>query len=236
MKTLTINQTQVNYVGTFARPALSLMSGTSKLIEGLYEAFSDYQLELQNFYIEGTGANPSTIGANVGLGTLGIYRLKLDRAEWFISDFDDEALEKFPEVLQHGSDWLRSHIENFSFKSHALIYVSHSKLSEGTSQDFLLSLPSKNLFEFGQNLGEGIIYNWLDPEIGGRVQLMIDHSLTVKDGLYVQLSAVIDADEINYANVAERGWDIFDEALEKIGLEVEEEIDFDDEEEDEEGE
>lgn len=224
---LTINQDQLTYHALFSRPVFSFLDNRSRVFEGLLTTFSEYDVGVTNISIEGVFSNPSSFGINIGLGSFGLFRVRYDRLEWFATDFDDEVIEGFGNLLQRAANWLRSEIDGFSFKSHLLQYLCHAKLLEGDAKEFLLTLPRQFDPDFGENLGNGLILNWRDEELGGRSQLLVDHSLVVTGGLAIQMLAVIDGDALDYAKMQERGWNIFDQALKKIGLEVEEEVDFD---------
>jgi hypothetical protein len=221
MITLTVNQNQTDYIGLLERPAFNLMGEGRQIIEGLYNAFSTYQVALTDFRLEEVVTTPSSFGVNVYLKSLGSYKFRFDRVEWTAINFVDEDLPKFPELLKRGEDWLRSAVPGVSFKSHTFFYTGHCRLSEGTSQDFLIRLPGKDIIDIGQDLGSGIIHNWRDPGIEGRFQLLIDHSLSIKDGIFIQLMALIEGDQVDYSAITAKGQASIKEALKKIDLQLE---------------
>jgi hypothetical protein len=225
-RTLTINQNQLSYFARLTRPATSLLGNHQKTIAALIDVFSEYNVELANFHTEGVGSNPSSIGVNVNLGSFGVYKVKADRIEWIADNFVEEVIEKFPRVLQAGSEWLRSAL-NVTFKTQWFAYFCHAKLSEGNAEEFFLTLRDVGLFNFGRSLGSGIISNWFDDVIGGRVKLLIDHSVVVEDGLHAQILIRVDSDVIDYTKVCARGLEVFYQALSNVGLEVEREVPFD---------
>jgi len=226
-RTLTINQNHLSYFAQLSKPKMSLLGNQQHTIDALYDVFSEYRVELSSFQLEGTGSNPSSIGVNVNLGTFGFYKVKADRIEWLAENFGEEVIEKFPNILQCGSEWLRSAL-NISFKSHYFAYICHGRLSEGDAEQFLLTLPVTRLFGFGRSLGNGIIETWFDDTLGGTGKLWIDHSISIKGGLYVQLLIAIEGDEVDYFKVTKRGIDVFYGGLRSIGIEVEREVPFED--------
>ncbi len=222
MRTLTVNRNQIEYVGTFERPAFSLV-GNTRIMEGLYDAFSVYQVALADFRLD-TGATLATdFGVNVSLKSLGQYRLRFDRVEWTVINFVDEDFPRLPDVLKRGEIWLRSVEPTLLFKTHTFAYGAHCHLSEGTAQEFLLGLPGNYDISLGESLGNGLIYNWYDARVGGRFNLVIDHSLSVKDGIFIQLVSVIESDRIGYSEVTLIGQSALNEALSRIGLQLEQE-------------
>jgi hypothetical protein len=221
MVTLTVNQNQLDYIGVFEKPAFNLMGEGRQIIEGLYYAFSPYQVSLADFRLEETPTAPSNFGVNVHLKSLGHYRFKFDRLEWTVLNFDGPGLSTFPDVLRRSEEWLRSAVPDFSFRSHMFFYAGHCHLSQGTSQDFLLRLAGNDVIDLGENLGSGVIKNWRDSRVEGRFQLIVDHSLSVKNGLFVQLTASLERDKIDYSSMMEIGQETLSEVLNKIGLRLE---------------
>lgn len=222
MITLTINRNQIDYIGTFERPAFSLV-GNSNVLEGLFDTFSKFQVPLSDFRLDTAAAVPTDNGINIFLKSLGLYRLRFDRVEWTVTDFLDVDFSRLPDVLTQGATWLRSVETNFSFKTHTFVYSAHCRLSEGTAKDFLLNFPDKIAFNLGESLGNGLIFNWHDARIGGRFNLIIDHSLSVKDGLFIQLAGIVEGDSLDYPQVINLGQGALNEILGKLGLQFEQE-------------
>ncbi|MBS1808684.1 MAG: hypothetical protein JST84_10875 [Acidobacteria bacterium] len=222
MRTLTINRNQIDYAGTFERPVFSLVGNTC-ILEGLYDTFSRFGVTLSDFRLDTNMAVPAENGVNVFLKSLGQYRLKFDRVEWTVLNFVDEDFPRSPEVLACGEEWLRSVEENLTFKNHTFVYGAHCLLAEGTAKDFLLSLPNKSDLSLGDGLGNGLIFNWYDADIHGRFNLILDHSLSVKDGIFIQLICVIEKDGINYHQVLSNGQQSLNKVLDHCGLQFEQE-------------
>lgn len=156
----------------------------------------------------------------VTFGPSCVYKFQLDRIESTLSNFNREDLAVFPEILQEGTNWLRTAIPDFSFQAHLFTYFGHNKLSQGTSKEVLEALPTISLAEIGESEGNGIIFHWAMPERKWRIQLMIDHSLTVPSGLFIQFLLFAPGDAIDYSETAVSGRGIMESALNKIGLEI----------------
>lgn len=224
MITLSSDQNQVSYIGLFSRPVFALWKDRMDLTEQAYEIFSPYETTLLDMRFESFGRSPGEEAFVITLRDLGSITLRFDRLEWTLEDFNDEDLALAPEMLQRLDNSLRSSVEGLEFKNHVFIYFSHSKLSEGTARDYLLSFPNRELPGIEQNLGSGIIYNWVDAEIGGRVQLLIDHSNVVADGLLLQFSILMNNNDIDFRSVIEKARNRLEYALRIIGLEIEQEV------------
>ncbi len=220
MINLTINRNQIEYVGTFERPAFALVNNV-RVLEGLYENFSKFQVALSDFRLDTTAAIPTENSISIFLKSLGQYKLRFDRVEWAVNNYVDEDFPRLPEVLMSGEEWLRSVETNLSFKTHTFVYGAHCLLSEGTAKDFLLSLPVN--FHFGESLGNGLVFNWHDATVGGRFNLIIDHSLSVKDGIFIQFAYVGENERIDYPQILGIGQQSLNEILGQIGLQFEQE-------------
>lgn len=224
MRKLIIQQNQVNYVGLFSKPAFSLWGEGSKILEELYKAFAPYKLSLTDFRQDYLSPVLSDISVTVFLGANGNYKFKFDRVEASLSNFSEQELTGFPtDVLSRGTDWLRSSLPDFSFQTHLLTYNNHSKLSEGTAKEFLLKFSQVNLGSVGKGLGNGLIFNWIEPKLERRVQLMIDHSHAYADALFIQFLMQYAGDKMDYWETAATGRDLLGKALAIIGLEIEDE-------------
>ena len=221
MRKLIIQQNQVSYVGLFSKPAFSLWGNSSRILEELYKAFTPYKVSLADFRQDYLYPVISDVSVSVFLGSKGNYKFKFDRIEASFSNFTEQELTDFPDVLSRGTDWLRSAIPDFSFQTHLFTYHNHSKLSEGTAREFLLSFSQVSLEDIGAGLGNGLIFNWIEPKQERRVQLTIDHSLAYTDALFIQMLLIQSVgDKIDYQETAETGRDLLDSALAKIGLEI----------------
>jgi hypothetical protein len=220
MKKLLVQQNQMSYAALFSHPAFALWGDGRALLNGLFTAFSKRGVTLANFRFEQGSQEPAAQALIVSFGTSSSYKFQLDRVESVLRNYPRSDLEIFPGILQEGADWLRSAIPDFSFESHLFTYYGHSRLSEGTGQDVLAAIPTMSIPEIGASEGNGIIFHWNLPERGWKIQLLIDHSLTVPDGLFIQFFVFITRDSIDYSKTTIDGRSILDTALQKIGLEI----------------
>lgn len=220
MRKLFIQQNQISYVGLFSRPAFPLWGEGAKILDGLYTAFTPYKVSLADFRQDSLSQFISDLSVTVLLGPSGNYKFKLDRVESSLSNFTEEELTNFPDVLSRGAKWLRSAVPDFAFQTHLFTYHNHSKLSEGTAKEFLLQYSQTSLPSAGTNLGNGVIANWIEPSQERQVRFTIDHSHVYTDGLFIQFSMQASGDEIDYFETATTGRALLDDALAKIGFEI----------------
>lgn len=224
MKTLSINQAQAAYTATFAFPAFGLWQSRQTLTEHLYNTLSPFGATLNDIRYELSDRMPGGTAVVVNTPDLSAVRLKLDGMEWAIGDFDDEDLLRVPDMLEGLAALLRSQQKDFEFKSHIINYSNHSKLSEGTAKEYLNSLPNKPLQTVGENLGTGVIYQWLDADLGWQVQMVVTSSLALTDGLFVQCIVSLDHLAVEYPALVETVTRKLDAALAEMGLEIEREV------------
>ena len=226
MPKLLVQQVSLDYHGFFRSPAYALMGEGAKIMEGLAAAFSSHNVGLGNFRMEVDVTDPAANSIIVTLGTFGIYRFKFDQVQANLRNFrSDDDILGLVTTIEKGDAWLRSTIEDFAFRSHAFIYSSHSTLSEGTSQSFLLSIPRREKpAVIGKDLGSGILETWDISDPAARVHLTLGHSLVQPDGIYINYMVVFETERIDYTDVASKGRAVLDEALQSLGLEWEEEL------------
>ncbi len=221
MRELIIHQAQANYIGIFSRPVFSLWGKGPTILEGLYSAFAPFNVGFTDLRQESLSPVVSDASVTVLYGTSGNYKFKLDRIESSLSILVDEDVTRFLKMLERGAEWLYSAVVDFAFQSHLFTYYNHSSLSEGTAKDCLLDLDHFDLADFGLNLGSGIILNWLEPRFERRFQLIVDHSHTVKDGLFIQFSAYIPGDKIDWKEFEGTARKTLKDTLAKLGLCIE---------------
>jgi len=223
MKELLLHQEQLNYIGLFSKPVFSLWGKGPIILEGLHSAFAQFKVNLTDLRQESFSPVVSEASATVLFGTTGNYKFKFDRIESSHSIFAPEDVTRFFAILEHGERWLRPGVPSFSFQTHLFTYQSHSSVSEGTGKECLAKLPQIELGDIGINLGNGIILNWLDPALERRFQLILDHSHIVSDGLFIQFSAHLSEDRVDYQEFAKTGKTILSNTLARLGLTIESE-------------
>ena len=157
----------------------------NELLGGLFDLFTPYQITLNDLHNASTSLNPSDQIITVDFGQNGNFRFKFDRTEATVSG--DQDFKSVTDLLRRTEEWLRSSVAAFSFQTHLFILASYNKLSEGTSQEFLRGFSDIAIPAIGTSEGSGIIFHWNIPEQNWRVQLLIDHSLNVSGGLFIQL-------------------------------------------------
>lgn len=223
MPKLRVVQNSIDYYGFFTEPAFDLMGDVRFLVKLLYDTFSKYGAGLASFRVEGETQELSTTTIYVRLGPRGLYKLKFDQVQVTLNEFTIEQLAGFFEVIQVADEHFRGAISNLSFKSHAFFYSSHSEVLGSTSTEFLRSLPPRDMPVPGEDLGSGILQTWLDPYIEGKVAFNVDHSLQVKDGIFVSYRVLIEHDQLDYIPLAVTMQQSLYTALARVGLEFEEE-------------
>lgn len=222
MQRLLVQRNELNYIGLFSEPALGLWGEGAKILQGLYGAFTPFHISLADIRNDASSLQPSDQVVTVKFGAIGEYRFKFDRVELTLLNFNRNSLIEVPKLLTAGDEWLRSVVPGFTFGSHLFASLSHSELDHGTSQEFLRGLSSLDIPGVGVSEGCGIIFHWDLPEKGWRVQFMIDHSLSVDNGLFVNYLIRPSGDKIDYLNFMAEGTQLYERMLSEIGLEADE--------------
>jgi hypothetical protein len=218
MQELHIERNQLDYIGAFAKPAFVLWGESKSLFEGLYHAFAPFNVTLSDFRIEGNVEDPSSQSVKVLVGPNATFRFRVDRFEATIQDFSDTELSILTNILVSAGQWIRSVIPEFKFQSHIIGYQAHCDVAGSSSRDFLRSLRSPELSVLGKSNSSGLIFHGEFAELRRTVQLTLDHSLVVKDGLFVNFVSHITDGDIDYALEQAQLLEVFDRALGELGL------------------
>jgi hypothetical protein len=229
MPTLRDKQSTLEYYGFFTAPAFDLMGELGDIVTVLYHAFKNYGVGLGSFRTEGDLNEIGAATVIVRLGPLGTFRFKFDQVHAIVVDITADQVGTFSEILQSADTELRELMgefesdEEFSFKTHAFVYTNHSEIIGTTSTEFLRSLPARDLQVPGEDLGSGLSLNWQDPALDARVSFSVDHSLQVKDGVFINYRVIADRDQLDYVPFTVAAQQQLYAVLGSIGLEFERE-------------
>lgn len=218
MRTITVHQDQLEYVGLLATPALGLLSLPDKGVSGLYYAFLGMHSGLADLVVEKEGSAAVADPIVVNLGTRGSYRFDYERIDW--TSPGAGAMELDVSAVARGDSWLRSALPGLKFEHHYYTYFAHCWIDEGSARDYLLSLQSPSLAGFGENQGTGLIFHANFPDHHWAFQLTVDHSNVVPTGLYVQCVSSIAADQVPHQDTVRHIDARFRQALGQLGLEL----------------
>jgi hypothetical protein len=188
MANAVLHRNQFDYAGVLARPPLSLWGDGRQILSTLYDAFSDKASSLEDYQIEGEQSLPATQGVRVSLGARQSFRFGFTRIEARLTDFRPEEVDSFFDTVRRGVEGLVKLTSEVGFQSHLLLYGAHLTLVRSTSTDFLRGLTNKSLAGLGTDRGTGLIFHADVPDTPLQVQLTVDHSLLVANGLFIQLA------------------------------------------------
>lgn len=218
MRQLDIIDDQLEYVGLFAEPAFRLFTSPAALASGLYHAFYGHHSGVDDITFEGAPADPLRGSWVVDLGPQGTYKLSLERVEWERPDSWTWELDSA--VLAGGDAWLRSlRTGAMLMHSHYFTYTAHASSLTGTASEVLLGLGGPSLPGLGQNEGTGLIFH---SRISSdtTIQFTVDHSHEVENGLFIELIAILERDQIDYLQIGPWLLDILRRAASGAGLEI----------------
>lgn len=216
MRSITVHQDQLEYVGLFATPAFGLLAQPDKVASGLYYAFVGLHSGLTNFQIEDDTGTALARPVAVNLGARGTYRFTYERIEWTYPGAGQTELDVA--VLARGDAWVRSALPELKFQHHYYTYFAHCSIDQGSARDFLLSLSSPQLAGFGENQGTGLIFHANFPPHDWAIHITIDHSNVVPNGLYVQCVTAINGDAVSHQENVRYIDGLFRQALAQFGL------------------
>jgi hypothetical protein len=220
MHDLTVVRNQIDYIGAFQRPLLSLWGDGKVILEQLYNSFEEFGVGLKDIRGESAGEDPSAQAVKVFVGSQTTYKFKFEQVEASAFDLGDADLERLPKLLEAGTGWIRTVSGEPCFRSHLVTYSAHCTLTDCTSETFLTKLNTLRLPGIGVDRGSGTIFHADVEDWNGRLRIMIDHSLLLPGGIFLELSFVSLRDILDYAGFLGQGRDWLTQTLASVGLQM----------------
>ena len=215
---LVVQQNQLVHTGLFARPLFELWGEGKTILRGLFDALSPYGATLPDMHLQSIQATPADPALTVNIGTKGIVTFRLDRTESTFFNLTEGFLADIPKVIESSARWIRAAVPSFQFKSHQVVYSSHSRVEKSTVEALLGSLGTRSIKSGGIDKGAGVIFHWSVPEKNWTTQLALDRSVVLAGGLYVMFSLLVVGDTEDYGALAKDGRSYLTGLLEELGL------------------
>lgn len=217
---LTFQQNFLSYVGVFRDPPLDLwfVSGGA-IFPGLHRALAPFGASIEEATIDSASSRPAEQALVFNFGSQAQYRFSVGRVKADLSQFDESAALKFPEMIASAEAWLRAASEETSFSSHMYSYSLHSEVVDNTSSDVLQNLSDLHPAILGTNRGTGLTFH-ANHEDGSLIQLSLDHSLAVPDGIYLQYVWTSTEDTIDHVAEVQANRERLEAALETLDLTI----------------
>src|SRR5205807_2148051 len=134
---------------------------------------------------------PAEQEVTVRLGSSANFKFRFERLEAHLYNYTEADLDQLPDLIDRGVSALRESASDFGLASHLMVHASHSVLRGVSSREFLKSLPSHFDLGIGESEGNGLIFHFDLVDRGWKVQLTLDHSLSVPDGIYMNYTVLI---------------------------------------------
>jgi hypothetical protein len=223
MKKLYLRQSSLSYVGLFTQPAFSLWKRDGvEIIEEVYKLFLPFEVNLPDINLSFDLEDLEESSVSVSIDDFVDFTLKPTGVECEIEGLLNDRFERFLELLQMIDNWLRGSEVSFKYKLHFFEYGGHGRLDDGTAQDYLKAFGTRKLKSIDQNLANGIIFNWIDNQTGGRAHIEIDHSLDIPEGLFLRWLVMLGGGEIVYKEIGLRSVNVMRDVLAEVDLEIQE--------------
>jgi hypothetical protein len=220
MHELEIRSNQIDYVGLLAQPAFSLWGEGKILLAALYAAFEPFNVKLSDFTGTAENANLADQEVSIRLGSGAVFRFRFDKVEARLANYREDELLRFPDIVHRGVLGLREAATDFTFASHFLAHASHSVIPGVTSREYLKALTHQADLKIGESAGHGYIFHFDVKERGWRVQLTLDHSLSVPDGIYIAFTVLVASDRLDYQRTFVDARELFNRCLSNVGLRI----------------
>lgn len=215
---LLVQQNQLVHTGYFSHPLLELWGDGKTILGGLFEAFSPYGTNLPDIRVEPGLASPSEQVITINIGLMGLHRFRFDRVESTFFNFSDDTLLKIPGIIEASTKWIRGAVSSLKFASHQFVYSSHCQVANFLGKDVLRPICANPVKSAGFDLGAGVVLHWEVPDRSWTTQLVLDRSLTVKDGLYIMFTLLVRGEVLDYATLARDARSYIENVLGELGL------------------
>ncbi len=212
--TLDIRHESLAYTARFARPPFALWGAGGRIVGGIYEALTPYNVTLQNIHLSPSVSSPADVIVTVQLGAT-VLRFSYEKIEVTFSRFSEEEFRGIPKFLHLSTSWLG---KDFPFASHQSFYYSHSFLREMTVDDFLRTMTTKTVKSAGIDLGSGVIFHRAIPQKSWITQLTVDKSQGIPGALFIGLNVSVTGGTLDYDSLFADGREYFGNALAELGL------------------
>jgi hypothetical protein len=221
MAQLVIQTNYLSYSAAFLTPRWSLLlDDQSRVVEALYESFSEKGTAPTDISLEGDADRPASESVAATIPNVGVFSVKNDGVQFAAQGITDAGLESLPDILRRGTEWLRVDAgKGRLFESHTVNYIAHGGIPGSNSTEVLQRLPQRAL-GFESSMPSGIIAHGRVQDLGAEasVHLTVDHSAHIRDGLYVQLIVHLIADQVNYSKLLSSTRSILDKGLASLDL------------------
>jgi hypothetical protein len=222
MRTLEVQQAQLDYVATFAEPAFPLWANVQGTLAGLYPAFQGLHSGVEDLTIEGDGRDLLGRTLLVTLGDQGFFRLGYDRVEVILPEYTPDELDRFPSTLARADGWLRAHWPRAVVQSHVLSFSIHATIRQASADQLLRGISDLRFPGIDESQGTGLIFHGQLSERGWGVHLTLDHSTVAEDGLFIQYVVATMIDRTDPAQTLKAALELLDRALVGVGLRIQE--------------
>ena len=198
---LTPKQNHLAYAGAFASPAMALWGAPPATLEGMLGAFAEFGAQID------------------GIGDRARVEFQLGGLSADISNFVDDEVPVFAEVLAAAYGWLKSGVltSGPQFTSHVVTASGHYEMEGTTASEFLMERSDLALESFGTNRGSGIVYHG-DLE-KRRMELSLDHSVIHGGALFLRFVMLSLEDAVEHDVLFAEGEALVMASLKELELE-----------------
>lgn len=215
--------TQVEYQGQYAWFALRLLANPILLYEGFLRGFGKYGLSLRDLKYE-PGADLSESNINCFLLNFNVQvRVRSERLEVTIFRMNFPDRNMAAEIVSEAWNAIQASDPAVKPSQHSIMIRSHTDLPDDLSLDHLLKSYVSPLSELRSLTRSGVIlYLAGDPEMGEKEgSVILDVSTIKKGALYLQVSAIFDAEKVPTSDLTSKMEIFLTRHLDALGLGLE---------------
>ena len=216
---LTPKQNHLAYAGAFASPAMALWGAPPATLEGMLGAFAEFGAQIDGMEAITSPPKPSDYSVTLGIGDRARVEFQLGGLSADISNFVDDEVPVFAEVLAAAYGWLKSGVltSGPQFASHVVTASGHYEMEGTTASEFLMERSDLALESFGTNRGSGIVYHGdLEKK---RMELSLDHSVIHGGALFLRFVMLSLEDAVEHDVLFAEGEALVMASLKELELE-----------------
>lgn len=214
-----IRQEEISLQAHFVRPVFGLFKDVPHLATHLFEALDSYGIRLSDLKMDSTGENLGEVSIQIALQNLVTARLFLDRIDLtsaylpFLNDFREGAFTT--DLLSSIQDYS----PEISYRAFRMTHEAHGRL-DLPLKDFLSRFSAAAPKTLGPTLGSGTVFYFGPAEDRLMGSLLLDFSRVVEEGLFLKISIVFDAEQVETRALLKVFGARLSSLLDELGLEM----------------
>jgi len=219
LRELEVSRADLVFEAAFPAPVFSLFRDPAGLLERLYARLASYGLGLNDLRVErGTGQALDLHILVYLFNYTTTLRVRVDRVEVVCSELPREDVERITAAIIDALSGVREYRSDLSFATFAVVVNLHGTTQGQAARDYLAQFVTRIPTDLGALLGTGVVFYFGPRENRLLVNVTVDRSAVITDGLFVRVHGVWDGRRIEATALPQTMEALVRESLAGIGL------------------